>query len=47
MLSESLTSNIYIASFSIRYKHLEDLHVGLGLQEFMILNKITTQNIII
>ena len=32
VLSGSLTSNIYTASFSIRYKHLEDLHVGLGLQ---------------
>ena len=31
VLSGSLTSNIYTASFSSRYKHLEDLHVGLGL----------------
>lgn len=32
VLSGSLTSNIYTASFSIRYKHLENLHMGLGLQ---------------
>ena len=32
VLSGSLTSNIYTASFSIRYKHLKNPHMGLGLQ---------------
>ena len=35
VLSGSLTSNIYTASFSIRYKHFKNPHMGLGLQSLL------------